>query len=44
MPIVGTGDDVHVEYSIPKEIKKKIPEEFYYAMAANFGQYGTENL
>jgi hypothetical protein len=33
MPIVGHGKDVHVEYSIPEAIDKRIPEHFYIAMA-----------
>ena len=24
MPIVGSGNDVHIEYSIPEEIKSKL--------------------
>ena len=32
MPIVGNGENVHVEYSIPEEIKNKIPNKFYYVM------------
>lgn len=33
MPIVGEGNNVHVEYKIPDDIKSRIPEYFYYAMA-----------
>ena len=33
MPIVGEGNNVHVEYKIPEEIKSRIPDYFYYAMA-----------
>lgn len=33
MPIIEDGDDVRVEYSIPKDIKDNIPDYFYYAMA-----------
>ena len=43
MPIVGEGESVHIEYEIPKEIKEKIPDYFYYAMAGElvsvFGPY-----
>jgi hypothetical protein len=45
MPIVGNGANVHVVYSIPEEIKKKIPEEFYYAMADELcAIFGWENI
>lgn len=43
MPIVGEGNNVHVEYKIPEEIKSRIPDYFYYAMAGElvsiFGPY-----
>ena len=33
MSIVDNGTDVHVEYQIPDEIKSKIPQHFYSALA-----------
>ena len=33
MSIVDNGNDVHVEYQIPDEIKSKIPQHFYSALA-----------
>ena len=33
MPIVGNGQDVHIEYNIPDEIKSRIPQYFYSAFA-----------
>ena len=44
MPIVGNGENVHVEYSIPEEIKKKIPEEFYYAMGGELCAIGGPKI
>lgn len=33
MPIVGSKENVHVEYAIPEDIRSRIPDYFYYAMA-----------
>lgn len=44
MPLVGNGDDVRVEYEIPKEIAERIPDYFYFALAGElFGTAGYEN-
>lgn len=42
MPIVGEGSNVHVEYSIPEEIKREIPDAFYIALAGElFSVFGA---
>ena len=41
MPLVGNGEDVHVEYEIPKEISERIPNYFYIALAGElFSTFG----
>lgn len=45
MPIVRSGDNVHVEYSIPKDIKDRIPDYFYFALAGELVSiFGTRIL
>lgn len=41
MPIVGEGENVYVEYHIPKDIKDRIPSYFYQALAGElFSVFG----
>ena len=43
MPVVDHGDGVHVEYSIPEEIRNKIPDYFYTALAGElFSVFGWD--
>ena len=43
MPIVEKNGSVNVEYEIPKKIKEKIPDTFYYALAGElFAVHGYE--
>lgn len=48
MPIVKNAESVHVEYTIPKDIKSRIPDYFYFAMAGElvsiFGPHILEKV